>query len=109
MERQGHVPVGTLKAAKIEAKGLRFEPLKHIQALDNALRQGVGVSLDEHRMTPPQAAMRPPIGHDDDKLLHRGALILISDQEGKQKPVLYKVILSMLSYIMKPTIHIIHL
>ena len=72
--------MGTLKQAKAEARTLKYEPLKHIQALENALVRGAGLSLDQHVPGP----VSPNEMAANRSLENKGAIIFVSDQEGKQ-------------------------
>lgn len=72
--------MGTLKQAKAEARTLKYEPLKYIQALENALVRGAGLSLDQHVPCP----VSPHEVGASGSLENKGAIIFVSDQEGKQ-------------------------
>ena len=74
------MPVGTLRAAKSDARGVKYEPLKNIQAIQNAMNRGCGHSLDEHVPLPEPPSARGPTWLEDN-----GCLIFVADQESKQR------------------------
>ena len=80
MEAAGLVAPGSLKEARKLSRFFKYEPLKFIQAVCNAVQQGSGISLDQflpHASPPAQPGLRD--------LESKGACVFLGDQEKKQR------------------------
>ena len=79
LEADGDVQSGSVAATKKLWRFAKYEPVKYVNSLDNAMKRGAGLSLDEH-LPRPSAPAVPTKGALEDK----GALICLGDMEGRQ-------------------------
>ena len=81
MQQQGQIslPVKHLRDARKQQHSARYEPFKSLNALQNAMVQGVGKSIETMVPVP-----KPPGQQSIEDLTKNGALVLLGDQEPKQ-------------------------
>ena len=70
---------GSAKEARRLGKFFRFEPVKHVNSVQNALKQGANLSLDSYLPLP-----EPPRAPQPGDLTAKGAVIFLSDQESRK-------------------------
>ena len=79
MESSGDVASGSVAAARKLWRFAKYELLRYVNALHNALQVGCGASLDDHLPKP-----SAPVGPQATDLERRGALVFLGDMEGRQ-------------------------
>lgn len=79
MERNEQVAVGSLKEAKRKLRMDKYEPLKFVKALNNALHHGIGFSLDKFL-----PLVHPPRNADLITLSENPTFIFLTDMEPQQ-------------------------
>ena len=79
METSGLLKPGSAKEARKLGRFFRFEPVKYVNSVQNALIQGAGLSLDRYLPAP-----EPPKDAQPHDLKAKGCVTFLSDQESRK-------------------------
>ena len=79
METSGELATGSLKDAKKQLRISKYELLKYVKCLQNAMHHGMGRSLDDFL-----PAVRPPADVELSALQKNPTFIFLTDMESQQ-------------------------
>ncbi len=79
MESSGELATGSLKDAKKQLRMNKYDLLKYVKCLQNAIHHGMGRSLDEFLPT-----VRPPADVKQSALEQNPTFIFLTDMESQQ-------------------------